>query len=360
MQPVIEARAPGKLVIVGEYAVLHGAPGISVAVDVCALARLELITGLGSELCISGSGERFGFHWGVAAKPRWTGLSPGAFGLPLESCIATLGAHGLLPQPEELPVCRIELDTSAFHGSDAAGQRIKLGLGSSAAVLVALMGALLKFVRAAPLPQDRLIALCCAAHRHLQGGIGSGIDVATAVTGGVISVDFTPTSDIPHASSLAWPRKLHMLAVWSGASASTPAMLGRLQRYREQQAAACTAHMAQLGAISAQAVTAWREEDTGAVLEALDSYASALRNLDQAAGIGIYSDRHAALRDIALAHGAVYKTSGAGGGDFGIALSTSQQLQSALRQVYTAGGHMCLAAGLCPPGLQVQAGNQGT
>ncbi len=360
MQLVIEARAPGKLVIVGEYAVLHGAPGISVAVDVCALARLEPITGRDSALCISGSGERFGFHWNVAARPHWAGPSPGALGLPLESCIATLGAHGLLPQPEDLPACRIELDTTAFHGTDATGQRIKLGLGSSAAVLVALMGALLKFVRAAPLPQDQLIALCCAAHRHLQGGIGSGIDVATAVAGGVISVDFAPTSDVPHANPLMWPRELHMLAVWSGISASTPAMLGRLQTWREQHAAACAAYMAQLSAISAQAVTAWRRENTGAVLEALDGYASALRNLDQAAGIGIYSDRHAVLRDIALAHGAVYKSSGAGGGDFGIALSTSQQVQAALRQAYTAGGYMCLAAGLCPPGLQVSAGNQRT
>ena len=190
MRPVIEASAPGKLVIVGEYAVLHGAPGISVAVDVCALARLESRPGRDSELVIPDTGERFRFHAGYgrcACAGRHP--SPGALGLPLESCIATLIAHGLLPHPGALPACRIELDTAAFHSRDAAGQRIKLGLGSSAAITVALMGALLQFLRAAPLSSDKLGALCLEAHRRLQGGSGSGIDVATALAGGVISID---------------------------------------------------------------------------------------------------------------------------------------------------------------------------
>ena len=77
----------------------------------------------------------------------------------------------------------------------AAGQRIKLGLGSSAAVTVALMGALLQLVQGGAAGRDKLEALCREAHRHLQGGIGSGIDVATAVAGGLISVDFTPDSE---------------------------------------------------------------------------------------------------------------------------------------------------------------------
>ena len=150
MQPVIEARAPGKLVIVGEYAVLHGAPGISVAVDVPARARLEFLAGADSELLIPDTGERFGFHWNAAGRVSWLDKSPGALGLPLESCLATLDARGLWPPVNGPSACRIELDTAAFHDRSAAGQRIKLGLGSSAAVLVALMGALLKFAQAAP------------------------------------------------------------------------------------------------------------------------------------------------------------------------------------------------------------------
>jgi phosphomevalonate kinase len=356
--PVIEARAPGKLVIVGEYAVLHGAPGISVAVDVPALARLQFRRGPDSELLIPDTGEHFGFRWDTAGRVSWLDNAPGALGLPLACCLATLAAQGLWHAAAAASACRIELDTAAFHGRSAAGQRIKLGLGSSAAVLVALMGALLTLAQAAPLTHDELTALCCAAHRRLQGGSGSGIDVATAVAGGVISIEPSADDRGPRTKHLAWPRDLHMLAIWSGHSASTPAMLARLQNYREQQAEACADHMAQLGNIAVQSLSAWQQEDVAAMLAALDRYASALQQLDQDADIGIYRGGHAAMRAIARAHGAVYKPSGAGGGDFGIALAASGQLLDAVARDFSNRGYTCLEAGLCAPGLTVTSGAQ--
>lgn len=359
MWPVIEARAPGKLVIVGEYAVLHGAPGISVAVDVCALARLDARTGPDSELLIPDTGERFRFNQDAAGSPDWEAPSPGVLGLPLESCIATLRAHGLLPPAGHLPACRIQLDTAAFHARDATGQRIKLGLGSSAAVSVALMGALLQFLHAASLPSDKLGTLCIQAHRRLQSGSGSGIDVATALAGGVISINAASSDEGPHTTVLSWPPDLHMLAIWSGSSASTPAMLSRLQSYRERQPTACASHMAGLSEIANRTVSAWRSKETSTVLASLDSYASALQNLDQDAGIGIYSGGHEAMRDIARAHDATYKPSGAGGGDLGIALTASHEVLAALRKDFAASGYLCLETGLCAPGLSVQTRAQG-
>ncbi len=359
MQPVIEARAPGKLVIIGEYAVLHGAPGIAVAVDACALATLETRPGQDSELVVPDTGARFRFHQDAAGRLAWATPSPGPLALPLESCIATLVAHKLLPETGALAACRIALDTSDFQGRDASGRRIKLGLGSSAAITVALMGALLQFVRAAPQPHEKLRVLCLEAHRRLQDGSGSGIDVLTALAGGVISIAFSPGSELPRETSLSWPDGLHMLAVWSGRSASTPAMLDRLHGYRERQPAACASHMARLRKIAGQTVSAWRASETGTVLASLDSYAAALRDLDEDAGIGIHGGGHAAMREIALAHGATYKPSGAGGGDFGIALTASREVLAALQKDFRAGGYLCREAAPRAPGLRVQAGTQG-
>lgn len=355
MLPVIEARAPGKLVIVGEYAVLYGAPGISVAVDLQAQVRLASRPGADSEIVIPDTGAHLRFQWNADGTPGWCGPPPGSYALPLESCIATLRARGLWPPSAGLSACLIELDTAAFHSTDKAERRIKLGLGSSAAVLVALMGALLKFVQAAALTRAELTELCCVAHRHLQGGKGSGIDVATAIAGGVISIDPAPEGQGPHTSALSWPHDLHLLAIWSGNSASTPAMLGRLQNWRAQQAAACNRHMTELSEIAAETLSAWQHKDASAVLASLDSYASALRRLDQAAGIGICSGGHQAMSDIARTHGAVYKPSGAGGGDFGIALTTSTQVRDALARDFATRGYSCLEAGLCAPGLAVTA-----
>jgi phosphomevalonate kinase len=354
--PVIEARAPGKLVIVGEYAVLCGAPGIAVAVNVPAIARLEPLPGPDSELRIPDTGECFGFRLDAGGAPRWLGKSPGALGLPLESCIATLAAQGLWPAG--LSACRLELDTAAFHRKDAAGQRSKLGLGSSAAVLVALMAVLLEHAKAARPEQEELIALCCAAHRKLQGGSGSGIDVATAVAGGVIGIAARAEAEGLRTTPLDWPAGLHMLAIWSGNSASTPAMLARLQDYRTRQAGACAGHMARLGEIAGRTLSAWQHADVPAVLAALDSYASALQELDRDAGIGIYGGGHTAMRELARAHGAVYKTSGAGGGDFGLALGASGQALAALARDFTARGYHCLEAGFCAPGLAVSGSAQ--
>ena len=159
----------------------------------------------------------------------------------------------------------------------------------------------------------------------------------------------------PGTSDLGWPAGLHMLAIWSGQSASTPAMLARLEDYRRQQSEACGGHMARLGDIARRTLSAWRHMDVAAVLEALDSYASALLKLDQDADIGIYSGGHVAMREIARAHGAVYKPSGAGGGDFGIALAGSGEVLAAVARDFSARGYRCLEAGFCAPGLAVEA-----
>jgi mevalonate kinase len=60
------------------------------------------------------------------------------------------------------------------------------------------------------------------------------------------------------------------------------------------------------------------------------------------------------LRVIALKQGAVYKPSGAGGGDFGIALTDSRTVDQAVRAAYAAEGFPVLDAELCAPGLSVR------
>lgn len=358
MPALIEAQAPGKLVIVGEYAVLEGAPGLAVAVDVRAEARIRSLPGSGNQLVIPDTGATYRFRWVPGSSPRWEGVSPGAFGLPLEACAEILAAGGLLPSTTDLPACQIELATAAFHQTAPDGHRVKLGLGSSAAIVVALTAALLRFAGGPALPRQALIAICHEAHRRLQGGAGSGIDVATAITGGAVAIEFSrqrgPDSPVPQAYPVAWPRHLSMTTVWSGQSASTPAMLGRLRAFRERDAMRFASHMERLGANAGQAVAAWRADDTAGVLAAIAGYESGLRQLDAAAGIGIFSPAHERLRAIAVKHGAVYKPSGAGGGDFGIALTDSRTVDQEVRAAYAAAGFPVLDTELCAPGLSVR------
>ncbi len=359
MTTAVEADAPGKLVIVGEYAVLGGSPALAVAVDVRARARITPLTGASSELVIPDTGQEFRFRWVSECVPHWEGQTPGALGLPLEACIEVLAAGRFLPRADSLPAARIELSSAAFHHTDDRGERVKLGLGSSAAVVSALLAALLRLAGGVQPGRQALVELCCTAHRRLQRGVGSGIDVATAITGGTVSLDFPGAvpgkSGWPRALPVAWPSRLYLLPVWTGESAATPAMLNRLHQFQGHQPARFGADMERLSATAVQAVAAWRADDVPGILRAVSGYDNGLRRLDEAAGIGIYSPPHERLRAMAAELGGVYKPSGAGGGDFGILLTDSRSVLLRAEAAFAGAGFACLKAGLSAPGLIVRS-----
>lgn len=349
---MITADAPGKLVVVGEYAVLAGAPGIAVAVD--ARAEAGLSPAGSSCLVIPEAAARHPFRFMPGGPPHWEGPAPGAFGRPLEAVLGTLGSRGLLEPGRTLPSVEVVLTSAAFHDTDARGVRHKLGLGSSAAVTVALLGALLRLAGYEGLPADQVLALACDAHRRLQGGAGSGIDVATALAGGVTGVEYPEPGGTPVVVPLRWPDGLHYLAIWTGQSASTPGMLARLRAFQAASPAAAGGHLDRLGEASTGALAAWRAGDTTAVLAAIAAFATALRALDDAAGIGIWAGGHAPLAALAARHGVGYKPSGAGGGDYGLALSERPGPLAELRLAAEAAGYRCLDRQLAPPGLRVE------
>lgn len=323
---MLEASAPGKLVIAGEYAVLEGATAIAIAVDVRARARVGRASGA-SRLDVAEAGS-WEFHCGDGRELRWD-RPPGAHARVPEAVLAALARADRLPR--RLPALRIELDTCEFHRVGPLGQRAKLGLGSSAAITVALAAALSRACDAR-LPTPALLDLCLDAHRALQGGAGSGIDVAAAVHGGVVGLDagLSPAC----FSRLDWPAGLHWLAVWSGQPASTPEMLQRFAAFRAAQPREFARQLARLSGLARVALDAWRERRVPAILAALEAYAEGLRSLDAASGLGIWTETHERIAVYAREAGVVYKTAGAGGGDFGLAfapdLGNLRELQARL------------------------------
>jgi phosphomevalonate kinase len=215
---------------------------------------------------------------------------------------------------------------------------VKLGLGSSAALTVALTSALLRHLNRAPPGREQLLDLATRAHRRFQGGTGSGLDVATAVCGGVVALVGG------EVRSLTWPAGLAWLAVWSGASASTEGMLARYEAFRRRDPARFARHTAGLREIATAAVSAWERADIQPLLRSLADYDDALRALDGGAGLGIYTPEHERLARVAQQFGAVYKISGAGGGDFGVALADSAEVIDRLTAALTAERALVLPA----------------
>lgn len=343
------ATAPGKLVIFGDYAVLEGAPAAATSVDVRAHAQVDATDGHHSVFIDLAGGKAYDFLVEPGAELVWTTDSPGDRGTIVSAVLDT--CHELTHLRGPLPALRISLNTDAFF--TRSNDRIeKLGLGSSAAVLVALTGALIDALHV-PVEPESLIRICHEAHRQFQGGHGSGIDVATAVLGGVIGVRRDAASEYPMAESLPWPDGLLMLAVWSGSSASTPELLTRFNAYRDNHTDEFRHHLMHLGRFAEQADAAWRDGRVAALLSALTGYDNALRALDYDAEIGINTEVHERLRGMTEKHGAVYKTSGAGGGDFGIVLTNSQDVLEQVADEIGSAGFMLLDADLDAAGLTI-------
>jgi phosphomevalonate kinase len=319
------ASAPGKLVLVGEYAVLEGGPAISAAVNIFATATLQPATQGGSELHIANCGGQYGFKVGPRGALEWL-ADPGDRGALLAAALHTLAARGYLR--EGLPPVRLELCTRSFYSAENIGVAQKIGIGSSAAMAVALTSALQSFLGHAP-----AFDVCLDTHRLFQRGKGSGVDVATSWFGGVIAMQ-PRGADVPAVEQLAWPQGLNVVPVWTGESASTTAMLQQLELFKERSEKTCRSIMQRMVIAAENTCNHWRAGDTDDVMAALDEFGNLLHELDAAAGIGIWSDGHIRLNTMAREFGVGYKPSGAGGGDFGLAYSRdASRLQDLLARV---------------------------
>jgi len=347
---VIHARTPGKLVILGEYAVLEGAPAIVMAVGVHARALIHGLDCSESLFIERTTEEEFSFCLADSGNVRWTGAVPGRRGAVLEAVFAAIARRA--GHSAGLPAMSVELDTGEFF-IERNGATVKLGLGSSAAIVTAMTGAVMTFLGLRH--DDKTLGqISCAAHRDLQGGIGSGIDVLTSLTGGVIAVHPGDGDQIPDVEPLNWPRHLHVLPVWSGNGASTPELLTRFYDFAEQHPARMKRHLEALRQLAVEGVQSWRAGNSASILGIARNYDEALRALDTDADIGIDTKIHNDLRKLSATHGAVYKTSGAGGGDFGLALSDSAEVIEELKRSITRRGIMSLDASHAEAGLVIE------
>ena len=301
------ASAPGKVVVSGEYAVLRGAPAVVMAVDRRAWVRVSPADGDLHRLSLPGlcAGELEFRVDGAGKVSIRDGQSP-----PID--LALLGQVWSTLAVRPGGALRLEIDTRSFFHET---RTLKLGLGSSAAVAVALTAALLPD---ASQPRE-LAAAALAAHRGWQGGGGSGLDVAAALHGGVFAFRVSAGTEI---EPLRWPEGLHRALLWSGRPSGTA---GRLATLRESSRTRSVREgIARLARAAEEALSSWRLNDAGAALEAISRYLGALQRFDVHAGLGIFDAGHRELVDAAAGKQVVYKPCGAGGGDVGIALALDE------------------------------------
>lgn len=266
--------APGKLVLTGAYAVLHGAPAIVVATSRGATADTAR----------------------VAPSPT-------------PEVRAALGDAGA-PHVDASPMF-------------AFGR--KLGLGASAAILVASVAAR-DVERGADLASPDVRALLFArarrAHAEAQGG-GSGVDVAASVYGGVLryTMDVVPTR-------AAMPPGLRLTVFACPTSARTADLRAEVARLAAAEPTVHNARISELAAIADDAARAVDRGDGEAFVAALRRTLASLALLGDAARVGIVPDGFLALAADAEREGAAFCVSGAGGGDVAVFAGSAAPSQS--------------------------------
>lgn len=330
------ATAPGKMVLMGEYVVLEGAPALAAAVDCQARATYRG--------AVAGSGWRIeAVNLGCAVALEDVGgrlqVCSRASAPQLALAVALLQA-AYAQSGAQLPCGTLQLDTSAFY---AGGK--KMGLGSSAAVAVAAWHAL-QLLQDPIAPGQSVaaaqqqIAAVQAVHQNMQGGKGSGIDVATSTLGGVIRYQLpnlpgslgsasTPATPLPPDTGPVW------LPIVVGQPASTPQFLQAYAALKQERPQVYWQHAEELAQLSVAACELWALGAKVAFLPLVQRYLAGLQALGQSMQMPVVTPEHQALAAIVVAHGGAYKPSGAGGGDVGVAFCLdardAKRLRRALR-----------------------------
>ena len=265
--------APGKVLLFGAYSVLEGTEALVAAVDRYAIADAD-------HLAPSSSRE-------------------------------VRAAIGEEPAPA--------LDLAGLHeGAD------KLGLGSSAAALVATLGA-----RAAAHGKDladggvraEIFVAAKRAHAEAQGG-GSGVDVAASTFGGALFYRMQAEADAG-VRRAALPAGLALRVFWSGRSARTSDLVAKVKRLAARDRAAFDRAIGAIGACVTASARACAGGDLGAFVAAGQASGRALALLGGAADAPIVPAAFAELATLAEREGGAFYPSGAGGGDVGVWLGAA-------------------------------------
>ena len=286
----MRAEASGKLFIFGEYTVLER--GTALIYPAPVKAGTESLASQNS-LVVTHSDHEITLNLTEALKQ-----------VPLVSAIAkTIGVNCFKNKTTVL-------DTRPFFKD-----KQKLGLGSSSALTISAI----KCLRP-ELNMEDTIELGTRCHNLFQKKKGSGGDVALAAHGQPILFN---QAEGPRP--IAQPHGLHILAIWTGKSASTANFLVKLDKWKTESNQLYFSKMEELGKISLSCTNSVEERNISNLIENIITFDSALEAFSNTSQLNFYSDNHLRMKTESKRAGLAYKPSGAGGGDFGISFGDDPQ-----------------------------------
>jgi phosphomevalonate kinase len=297
------AFAPGKLIWLGEYVVLDGAPALVQAVK----------QGARATACDDASGRLVATSslWPteVVLRERGQAVPVPAEAALLPEVVAALEATGIDPARWS---GRLDVDSS---GMSAAAGGVKFGFGSSAAAAVAAAVAL-SGAFGGP-TGEALAEVAHAAHLAFQRGAGSGIDVETSLRGGRFVFE-RRVGGVWSQAFGALPG-LEVAVLHTGVAANTRTFLAALVEARAARRPGVAEALGLMHEAAAHGARAAGAGDVPGLLGAVRAFVEGERMLTRAGGPPVIDAAVERCLRAAESAGWTAKPSGAGGGDLVVA-----------------------------------------
>jgi mevalonate kinase len=288
------ASAPGKLMLYGDHAVVHGKPCIVTAVD-----------------------QRIAVSIEKRSDSRVTFTAP-----DLKFSYETTANQVRGPHPKEAKFVLVAVNNFFEKFQVRSGLDIrtkadipgKFGFGSSSASTVAALKALSEAFNKG-IPERQLFELAYKTVLDVQG-VGSGFDVAAATWGGTIWYSKAGSIEVNKLNV----ERLPLVVGWTGVSADTPELVRKVGDWIKSRPEEGLAFLA----ASERAVRSARAALMNSDWKSAGEQMNACQELLESAGVS--SNELRALITAAKGAGAWgAKLSGAGGGDSMIALAPDER-----------------------------------
>lgn len=326
---LVTAKAPGKLYIAGEYAVVEtGFPAILVALNQFVTVTIDAAEQFGS--IISHQYQENSLFWRRDGYELVFDNRDNPFHYILSAIRLTEKYARECGKPLGLYNLEVNSDLDSIDGK-------KYGLGSSAAVTVATVKALNEYYQLDMGP-EHVYKLAAIAHLDVQGN-GSLGDIAASVYGGWLAYQSFDKEWLTSARrrhsliellQIPWPQlKIELLEVpadlrlmigWTGSPASTSRLVDKIADAKSERWGEYSRFLDGSRQVLERMIAAFRAGDIMGIQDGLRANRILLASLADMSGVQIETPVLTKLRTLAEQSGGAAKSSGAGGGDCGIVL----------------------------------------
>ena len=161
-------------------------------------------------------------------------------------------------------------------------------------------------------------------HNSKQDSLGSGLDViASSLDSGLIECDVKKARE-GKWTKLEWPSELLIKGVITSDESNTKEMIKKFLKGHAKNKEFFLALKIDADQILKELSLSWKSKDSESILVLMKQYNILMQQLDEEYHLGIYTEEHKALANIANKLGLLYKPSGAGGGDLGLILTDNE------------------------------------